>query len=44
MAPHNLFTVSSFTEGLVIYGTGWLVGASFGALAVVLDVLNKRGK
>lgn len=39
---HNLFTIHSFAQGILLYGAGALAGSSFALIVFGLDAANKR--
>ena len=42
MGAQNLFQITSFSDAVIIYSSGFAVGASIAVILVFLDQLNKR--
>ena len=42
MGPQNLFTITSFWEGLALYGGAFSVGALFAGIVFGLDRLSNK--
>ena len=42
MGAHNLFQITSFSDAVIVYSSGFAVGASIAVILVFLDQLNRR--
>ena len=43
-APHNLITLHSTFQAVILYSAAFATGASFAVILVVIDCMNKVSK